>query len=95
MRRTIVITLALFVLLLAGCQGDESDETATPGPAAPTQAPTEAPTEEAVAAPTEVPPAEPTEEPSETVVEADLANLSALVAHPWQWVSFTNPATSS
>ncbi len=41
-------------------------------------------------APTGVPP-EPTT-PSETAVEGDMENLTALTAHPWQWESFTGPA---
>lgn len=41
--------------------------------------------------PAEVPAAEPTAEPSDVEAEADLLNLQALTAHPWQWTSFTSP----
>ena len=41
---------------------------------------------------TAVPPtAEPTEEMSEVEAEAEILDLGALTAHPWQWLSFTSP----
>ena len=80
MKKTIVIALALlFIFLLAGCQDNQGD---TPEPPTATAvSPTEAPE----------PAAEPTEAVSEVEAEAEMVNLAALTAHPWQWTSFTSP----
>jgi len=77
-RNTFFMMAIAFVLslLLAACGG-----AATPVPTVPpTVPPTAAPTEQ------------PTVDNSETETEATMADLTALVEHPWQWVSFTNPA---
>lgn len=97
MKMKLLAFLIIVSMLIVSCQNDADDPTPTPQTAESTEAPapTEAPTEEPV--PTEAPVVDPTEEvaePSEVEVEADMANLTALVGQPWQWVSFTNPAES-
>ena len=101
MKKITILPLILISLLIVGCQDQETAATAITEPAAttetaaPTEAPTEAPPTEV---PTEAPPAEPTAEPtaepSELIAEAEMLDLGALVAHPWQWISFTNPVES-
>ncbi|MGE4571654.1 MAG: lamin tail domain-containing protein [Candidatus Izemoplasmatales bacterium] len=62
------IFLALFAVVLIGCNGDETTLEPTDAPTtteAPTEAPTEEPTEEPTQAPTEEPTEAPTEEPTE------------------------------
>ncbi len=75
------VTLFLFVFLLIACQSQESQATLTPKPK---------PIATAVA-PTTEPAPEPTAEISELEAEAGMLDLTALVAHPWQWISFTSP----
>lgn len=83
-KRLAILFIISIALVLAACGGSSTPQ--------PTLVPTAEPVAEPTQEPTEEPAPEPTEEPSELVAEAELANLSALVAHPWQWVSFTNPA---
>jgi D-alanyl-D-alanine carboxypeptidase len=74
-----ITTIFLLSFLLVACGGVDTPE--------PTAEPTPEPAVEPTAAPTE----EPTEDTSELEAEATMADLTALVEHPWQWTSFTNP----
>lgn len=80
-KNTGVFLLIIGLLLLAACQENTPEATATPEPPTATAVP-----------PTAEPTAEPTEETSELMGEADMLDQSALSEHPWQWVSFTSPA---
>lgn len=84
-----IFTTILFILimsLLAACQSQEPEAAPDPEQATPL---------ETTVPPTETPIEEPTDEPAEAIseveAEAELLDLGALTAHPWQWVSFTNP----
>lgn len=79
--KRIITMLVFLVVLLNACA--EPEPTATPEPATAVPPTTE---------PTEEPTAEPTADTSEVEAETDMLNLGALTEHPWQWVSFTNPA---
>ena len=80
-RNTFFMMAIAFVLslLLAACGGAETPVPTVPPTVLPTAAPTEEPTEE------------PMVDSSETETEETMADLTALLEHPWQWVSFTNP----
>lgn len=77
MKKTIFITLAVLVLLLAGCQQSEEQPTATPE----------------TAAATAVPATEPAPEPTEEMAadDGEGAMVGALQAHPWQWDYTSTP----
>ncbi len=77
----LIITVFVLSLFLVACGGAATPE--------PTVVSTEEPKAEPTAAPTE----EPTVDSSELEEEATMADLTALVEHPWQWASFTNPAS--
>ncbi len=82
--KKITIIMILFALFLSACQSQEPEATATPEPPTATAVlPTEEPTQESTP--------EPTAEVSEIDAEADMLDLTALTAHPWQWLSFTSP----
>ena len=74
-----VLTVMVFVLLLSACRSPEPEATAMSEPSA-TTVPTNG-----------EPEPESAEEISEGVVEAEMNDLGALTAHPWQWASFTSP----
>jgi D-alanyl-D-alanine carboxypeptidase len=76
-RITFLVFLTIFVVLLAGCQSEQAQPTATAMPVVEATAP---------AAPTVEPTAELTALPT-----AETDGLGALTANPWQWVSFTDP----
>ena len=77
-RITILLLLTFIVVLLAACGGNDAQPTATAAPAAdPTT--------------TAAPAVEPTAEPTAPPPTAEMADLGALAANPWQWVSFTDP----
>ena len=72
-----LLLLAFTVVALATCQGTEV-------PPAATAEPTEEPA-------TALPTAEPTTEATALSPTTEPADLGALTANPWQWVSFTDP----
>jgi heat shock protein HslJ len=85
MKKTATLLALVLVLLLSACRANEQAHTSTPEPVA----------VETAAVPTTKPTAEPTPEPTSVVSEIDtkseMLDPSALIQHPWQWVSFTSP----
>lgn len=75
-----IMILVLVTLLLSACDTQEPQAAGTPEPAS-------GPTVETTIASM----VEPTEEISELSAEAELLDRGALIAHPWQWISFTSP----